>query len=286
MQATRAESAVRPDLSVVSDEISRDFVTAAEFAQKMDISVLELRNLRTGRFPFVAPEEFAEVEKYAGVHGITFRTISPGLCKQELDPDTDIGALQTLNRNLFLSAMEGAHKVGAHNIVSFGFRRPKNRPGHDRLPGWCVEFMHECAERAYADGLRILLENHSSCYVATTDHLIELCEKIDSPGLGINWDLYNSWVHGRGFVPADWMKLAPRLGQIHLKDGRRGALDFERTVLGEGELEWRDVLSAHAGAAAIGLVIETHRRPRMRHVTEDILALTTLIAGLEEKVDG
>lgn len=277
---------VRHTLAVVADEISRDFVTAAEFAQRAGISRLELRNLRTGRFPFVEPEELAEIERYAAVHTISFATISPGLCKQELDPETDIGVLRERNRALLSGAIAGAHRIGARNIITFGFRRPKTRPGHARFPDWCIDFLRECAEEAHAAGLRLLIENHSSCYVATTDDLLDVCRRVDSPKLGVNWDPYNSWARDRDIADTDWAALAPRLGQVHVKDGRRRDGEIERTAIGRGDIAWRTILAAHAGNPEVGLVIETHRRPRMAHVSEDIEALTAMLAELEVATNG
>lgn len=51
------------NITCFTDEISRDFETAADVLGEKQIREFDLRNMRTGRVPYISLEEEKEVEK-------------------------------------------------------------------------------------------------------------------------------------------------------------------------------------------------------------------------------
>jgi sugar phosphate isomerase/epimerase len=260
-------------VGVISDELSLDIATAAELAQDAGVSRLEIRSLRTGRVASTVPDEIDEVIRFTREHGIEITTISPGLCKQPAGTGSSIGALVEVNRGLLRRGIDVAHRLGATRIISFGFRVPKDGTGLGRLPGQLADLVCELGQQARSEGVELLIENHSSCYVATTR---DICHLVNAPGgevLGVNWDPYNAWFAGAPVTGAELAAVLPRLRQVHVKDGRRLGTAVQRLAVGTGDIGWAKIID---GSGDVPLVLEPHRRPRIASFREDLLGLRAM----------
>jgi len=68
-------------LGIVSDEVSPDFREATRHATAWDISLFELRVLKTGRIPAIDPAELREVLGLVRSQGLRVTALSPGVYK-------------------------------------------------------------------------------------------------------------------------------------------------------------------------------------------------------------
>jgi sugar phosphate isomerase/epimerase len=273
---------MRDGLSVaaVSDELSRDFATAAELASRYGIAVLELRNLCTGRVPEISLGELEEVLRFRSEFGLRIETISPGLCKQEFAIGADAQDLLTVNRALLDSSMRFAERVGAQRLITFGFRRTKPTHSVAILPPELVEIIQAMASIAKRCGFSLMLENHSSCFVNTTSSAVAVASQIEGGILQLNWDPYNCWFAGGNVGSVAFAGIPPRVRQIHAKDGRRVGGSVERTPLGSGDIPWDVIVNAaRLAAAPIQLVLETHARPRIARFEADLTGLRRLMGA-------
>ena len=76
------------NMAVITDEISRDFITATEVLSGLDIKTLELRTLRTGRVPYITEEEELELQKHIKEKHCMVHAISPAIAKLNIEtPD-------------------------------------------------------------------------------------------------------------------------------------------------------------------------------------------------------
>lgn len=69
------------NITCFTDEISRDFETAADVLGEKQIREFDLRNMRTGRVPYISLEEEKEVEKLLSCYDYKINTISPAVGK-------------------------------------------------------------------------------------------------------------------------------------------------------------------------------------------------------------
>ena len=77
-------------LAIVSDEISKDFRKAVEYGMEWGITDYEIRNLTTGRVPYVANDEISLVKEVVNEHDLNVASISPGLFQIALNEEEQL----------------------------------------------------------------------------------------------------------------------------------------------------------------------------------------------------
>ena len=144
----------------------------------------------------------------------------------------------------------------------------------------------ELAQRMRANGLDLVYHNHAyelERYGAQTG--LELLLAGD-PAHAVQAEFDTYWLQYGGADPADWIRrFAHRVPLVHLKDM---AIDRGRPVdaeVGEGNLNWHDILTACREAETRWLVVEQDepRRDPLESVAISYTNLTRLLnaAGLE-----
>ena len=144
----------------------------------------------------------------------------------------------------------------------------------------------EIAERLGASGLRLAYHNHAyelERYGEQTG--LELIFAAN-PATALQAELDTYWLQYGGANPAAWIRrFAHRVPLVHLKDV---SIDRGRPVdaeVGEGNLDWLDILSACRDAGTGWLVVEQDepRRDPLESVAVSYTNLTRLLnaAGLE-----
>lgn len=146
--------------------------------------------------------------------------------------------------------------------------------------------LHEAAAVAEPRGILIGLEPHQQ-YSKTPAGLRRICDLVDSPAIGVNFDTGNSFLAGED--PIAWLaSVSDRLVHLHAKDISCEQADAERgkvtgtpvgCACGEGVVDWaavvrlcrdcsRDiVLSVECGTVAQAERSITHLREVLRRST-------------------
>jgi len=150
-------------------------------------------------------------------------------------------ALDTLKR-----ALEDTHAVGGNTVLLVGGH------GNDGTPEevWkrCVDNVSLAIPLATQLGVVIALENvwnhfmydHQGDRQQTADKYVEFVDEINSPWLGMQFDIGNHWKYGS---MGDWIRqLGRRIVKLDLKGFSRAKDTF--TKIGEGDLDWADVRKA------------------------------------------
>ena len=115
----------------------------------------------------------------------------------------------------------------------------------------------EVAARLREAGVRLSYHNHSfelERYGAETG--LEILYRSSDPSLvGAQIDTY--WIQHGGGSPAGWIRrLGGRLQSVHLKDMAVSGGEPVMAEIGEGNLDWRDVLAACSEAGVHWLIVE------------------------------
>ncbi len=113
----------------------------------------------------------------------------------------------------------------------------------------------EAARMAEARGIVIGLEPHQQ-YSKTPDGLDKIYHLVDSPAIGINFDMGNSYLAGQD--PYEWLKrVRDRLVHLHAKDIAIEQSEAERgkvtgtpvgCACGDGVIDWKQVVEICQGA--------------------------------------
>ena len=100
-----------------------------------------------------------------------------------------------------------------------------------------VERIQEAAEFGEKIGVTIAIEPHVGSIIDTPERTLEVIERVDSPALGVNFDISHFNVMGIG-IEESVSALASHARHTHVKDERGTVPDFEFLIPGEGEFDY------------------------------------------------
>jgi sugar phosphate isomerase/epimerase len=189
-------------------------------------------------------------------------------------------------RDLLKRAVDRAHAFGAEKIRVFSFwrvRKPKESAQR------VADELATAADVAQSAGLRLVLENESSCNVATGHELAAMLKRVNALNLGANWDIGNGWWEGEVSYPDGYSALDKnRIWHMHLKDVRCGSgfRGCRTVVVGEGQNDLvgqlRALLKAnYQGTMSLEPEVE---QPGLSHLEASKRSLTALIEKMNAAI--
>jgi sugar phosphate isomerase/epimerase len=247
----------------------------------------ELRQLRSCGFDavdlvdaWVSPAALSEsaLEELLAAFGETGLTIT-GLSivrRSVIDPDAG-----DENLDFTLRSVNCAKRIGC-STLSVGLHRPLT-PLQKRQPFWMVpgpvderddatydkaaQRLRQIADAAYASGLTVALELYEGTLLDSGQSALRLLDAIGRENVGINFDLGNL-VRVPGPMPETWQATlgmcASRVNYVHAKNYFRlehpatGSVMTTPSPLGDGEIDWRDVIRTLVSAGYAGPICIEH----------------------------
>jgi len=259
-------------LSVITDEISRDFITATEVLSELNIKDIELRSFRSGRVPYISEEEEIELRKYIERGNYKVHTISPAVGKLNIETvDLREKTLQHLNDSIAF-----AKKFDIKNIIIFTFRKKNKKDINEIMPDYGWDIIEEIMEIGVQNQVNILIENHSSCYVSTMETMIDM---VNSPRfkniLKLSWDPNNSYQVDKKSYTEGLDTIMSTIRSIHVKDTvYRNNTEEVRLPLGEGMVGWDKIFEDLKRLKYNEMFcVETHYEPFFPNTLKDITNL-------------
>ena len=151
-------------------------------------------------------------------------------------------------------ALELCKELGAPHITTepggpFGREEPR-QAAIDLF----VEGLKPLADHAHKLGILLLIEPEPFLLVETTDQYLEVAERLNSPSIGLNFDVGHAYCVSED-IPKAIAKLAPHIRHYHLEDiaatrvhhhlvPGRGAINFPeviRAIVATGYDDWLTV---------------------------------------------
>lgn len=256
------------NLAVLTDEISRDIATASEILNEKGIKNIDLRSLRTGRIPYIDTKEEFEIRNYVKKYSFKVNSISPGIGKLSItESDLRKKTIKHLK-----DSIDFAKRNNIYKIIVFSFKKINKYDLNEKTPEFVYDLLYEMMQIGEENGVEILLENHSSCYISTIDTIEDLYkdERFKNK-LKLNWDPNNSFQVDKKTYKKDQMKtFIDRVENVHVKDT---AFDkkFVRKVLGQGDVGWSTIFNDLVYYKYDKmLTIETHYEPFVTNTIKDI----------------
>jgi L-ribulose-5-phosphate 3-epimerase len=172
---------------------------------------------------------------------------------------------------LFERLIEIAEAIEAKGLVVVTGRvNPLIAPARGDLEGWFGEAFERVLRAAQKTGVRLLLENIPMGVYPRADQLIAFAERIDSPLVGICYDIANA--HFIAEDTAEGLRqVRSRLGIVHLSDTGRQA--WRHDPVGQGDCDFAGFAArlreiGYAGTSMLEIVaenavediVESHRR--------------------------
>ncbi len=262
----------QPRFSIISDEVSQDPAVVGRFIRDFQLGGFELRSMFGRAFKDLTSRDVAEIKALAGGEGWQVHGCATPVFKCELDDKASI--LEHVD--IFKRSLETANALGCGLVRVFTFlRRPEelSRQVADRIGSHLTAL----AELAAAAGMRLGVENESSCRVGSGAEMLCLEGSFAHPAAGWIWDPCNVLYvpGGGGPATADFSKLAGRIIHIHVKDAvaTPGGSSLARpTPVGSGDVGWGPHLKEIRASGYRGLIsLETHWRKK--ELDKDLLHL-------------
>jgi len=253
----------QPPISVISDEISQDPAVVARFVRDFGLGGFELRSMFGRAFKDLTRNDVAEVRALAAGEGWQIHGCATPVFKCELDDSASVLEHVEIFKHSLETALE--LRCGLVRVFSF-LRRPEalSRKVADRIGSHLAQL----ADLAASSGVRLGIENESSCRIGSGAEMLRLAESFTHPAAGWIWDPCNVlYVPGENGPPtAEFAKLSARIIHIHVKDAvltPDGSSPARPTPVGDGDVGWAEHLRVIRRSGYRGLLsLETHWRKK------------------------
>ena len=195
-------------ISIVSDEISEDFIEASLFANQLHIKNFELRKFTEGRIPNISTSTLKKLLDKKKLFNYTYTLLSPGYFKHCVSDKNKTNH----QINKIQACIDLAKKLEAKFISVFTFKRNSR---DSEIPGDIYEPLCKLKNLCERNSLTLLLENSPNCWADTAENLLSVANKTK---IDVNWDPGNSLASGHQNHQLHLVRLLPITKNIHLKN--------------------------------------------------------------------
>ncbi len=245
-------------VTIISDEISQELDVVAAFVREMGFPGIELRSAFGRAFKDLTPSDISQIQARAQSENWKVFGCSTPVFKCPLSDRTAIAQ----HREECKRALDVANTLQSKLLRVFTFLRDSARDDSS-WPQRVVKELLKLGELAAGSGIRIGVENESSCLMATADETLAVMQSLPASLFGVIWDPCNVIYVPEARLPEtnDVTRLFSRLFHVHVKDAvRRGQSGFAMPV-GVGEAGWRGELAELRRLGYQGMLsLETHWR--------------------------
>ena len=233
--------------------------------------------MRSGRVPYIENKEEYEMRKYLDKGVFSINAISPAIGKLSIS-ESDLRG-KTIKH--LKESIDFAKRNNIRKIIVFSFRKYKKYDVNEEIPECVYDILDEMLTLGEENGIDIMLENHSSCYISTLETINKLYEDSRFANrLKLNWDPNNSFlVDRKTYQIGDIDKFYQNIENVHVKDTSYSDCDgFTRIVIGEGQVGWNNILDdLRKYGYHKTLTIESHYEPFIINTIKDIDYLKKLV---------
>jgi sugar phosphate isomerase/epimerase len=282
-------------LGVITDEISQEIDLAFNRLVEWDIPYAEIRGVEGKNVSDLSMEELNRVKTALDERGLKACGIASPFYKCELSGGAahDTGRLhlatdRTLDEQIGVlrRCIQAAHLLETEFVRVFAFwRRGETTP---EIASRIADLFHEPLRIAKEEGVTLLLENESSCYMSVSDETAAFVEGLANEGLRVVWDPGNAFDAGETDpYPTGYETIKPYTAHIHLKDPKTQPDGSVRFVpMGQGEIDYVGHFKALNRDGYSGVIsIETHYIPEggtpEQGTRESVMGLRELLRQAE-----
>ncbi len=260
------------NLGVVTDEISNDLEEAIEVAKSWGLEHIELHNVWGKNICDVDDAALSKAIRVVRASGLTVTSIDSLTLRCKLDDDEAYSQhIKHLLRSIEIAPLFDTDVV---RIFSFS-KEEMTEEKWERV----FEKMELPIKIAQREGIILGFENVSSGNIGTSDDLMRLFNRFDSPNLKLIWDPGNAYAAGEKTpFPDGYEKVKDRITHIHVKDvifDEQGKRIWK--PIGQGAVDYKGQMEALYKDGYRGVIaLETHC----------VSASGSKIDGTKESLDG
>jgi sugar phosphate isomerase/epimerase len=256
-------------LSYLPDEMKIDFETGLGLGAQWGLRQVDLRSVDGVNVIDLTDEQIERVKELLARYELNVTALATPFLKCQL-PGHEATATGDLHSAHSLSHAEHlarlprgvaiAQALGAPILRIFSFWR---QPATDFWPALTAA-VQAALDAAADSGVTVALENEGACFIGTSAELAATAQRFPDPRLGFIWDPGNSTHCGMPPRAEDFAVFAPRIVQVHLKDGRYDPATGKATttLIGTGQTDYHTGLRWLQEAGFTGaLTLEPHYCP-------------------------
>ena len=256
-------------LSIITDEVSRDFDEALEFAVQNDLDGIELRNLGERNLLDLSDAEIETLAARIRQAGLEVSALSTPLFKCSLEVGSDMIEVEhdpfkartedwQEHLPLFERAAQVASACGTTLIRCFAFYGPQVHIAsvkREILSRLSVAAHHVQAVNPH---VTLCLENEPTTYLRNLEDILELMPSVPPP-YKLLWDPGNAFFAGDRSLETAFDAIRSYVAHIHLKDPKVNGDGISFVPLGDGMIPYEDHLRQWQAAGYHGyLTLEPH----------------------------
>ena len=257
-------------LSVLSDEVSKDFREALDWIAAQQLHYVEVRMVDGVNVVNLADEGVEAVRREVVARGLRISALASPLFKCALDPSRPVAtgdlfgnAQEDLPTHFakLRRTLEIARTLDVRFIRVFSFWRERDPQAYETD---VVTHLRDAAAQARRAEKVLLLENENTCNGGYAEEVARIVKGVDAPSVfRALWDPGNENYGGRSAFPEGYAHVKEILAHVHLKDVILEAGGRPRCVpIGSGQVRYLDQLRALEEDGYPGLYcLETHYIP-------------------------
>lgn len=240
-------------LGTITDQVSMDLEHALQVIEELGIHYVEIHSLWGKTIENLSVAEAMRAEKMVWKHGLEVSNISATLflmchlteSEAEVASFDDYFITKRGNYHEHLKALEYCIELcqifGTDKIRVFGFR--KEDPLDDETAIKMIsEKLQDPVELVEKAGVTLILENCPHTYLQAGSQTGQVIERLNSKNLKALWDPGNAFRIGTIPYPDDYEKIREYVVHIHVKDLARENSDYQSVLLGEGEINYKEII--------------------------------------------
>jgi sugar phosphate isomerase/epimerase len=252
---------------------SWDWHTILRQAERMGYAGIELRGLQ-GEMDLTQCAEFSggrlkQTRSELREHQLSVVGLGSSAQLHETEPDKRAAYFDEARRYVDL-----AYELSAPYVRVFPNRIPAEQPRPETL-GRIREGLRVLGEYAQPSGVGILLESHGDVTDSAT--LVEIMGSIDTPNVGLLWDVGNMFMAHRENPAEVYERLAFCIRHVHLKDCDA---DLRYVLTGTGIIPLKEAIRALVADSYPGWYCFEWEKRWHPDIAEPELALPQFIGAL------
>jgi len=245
----------------------RDIFETIRLFSEIGYEGIEIRCAEDGHIDpeRITDEQIKEIRKAAHDAGIEIACLTP-YYKNYLTPEEREKSIAGMKRTIEVAAALDCKRVRSYG----GITPPKNRSASEV---WrrTVEGIRIVAEFAERFGVTICIENHAGTLTMSARETADFVADVNHPNVGILYD--HAWVRvaGRETASEAVQIMKPYIRHVHVKDWKFVGGDTENRracLLGEGDIEWREVISALLAIGYDGFLSDEYEKRWMPYLPD------------------
>lgn len=276
-------------LGVISDELSSDFEEALKIMKGYGLSWVEIRTVWGTYNTEASPQQVVRLKDLLEKYELKVSVLDTALFKCALPGTTTPAHQKDLypypkQMDLLKRAIDRAHSLGTNKLRVLSFwRLERPEEYYPRI----AEELSKAADIARAAGIRLVLEDESSCNVGSGRELAQMLKLVPAPNLGANWDVGNGYWNGEITFPDGYAALdKKRIWHMHLKDVRcdPGYKNCRTAIVGTGEVDLLGQFRAllHDGYQETMSLEPEYQAPGISHLEGTKRSLEALLKIMSE----